>query len=141
MRSSKIRRVVLDTNVLLVAISSHFKYYWVFERLQKGEYELCVSNEILTEYQEQIAKHYGLLTSDTSLDFLLLFPNVHLITPYYKCQLIVHDTDDDKFADCAIAGNADYLVTNDKHFNVLKEIDFPSIRVINVEMFKTLLEN
>jgi len=33
--------------------------------------------------------------------------------PYFKWNLVEKDADDDKFADRAIAGNADYLVTND----------------------------
>jgi predicted nucleic acid-binding protein len=37
------------------------------------------------------------------------------------------DQDDEKFADCAIVSNADYLVTNDRHFEVLKTIQFPII--------------
>jgi putative PIN family toxin of toxin-antitoxin system len=131
-------KIVLDTNVFLVSIASHFKYYWVYEKLQKAEYELFVSNEILTEYQEQIAKRFGLLSADTSLDFLLLYPHVHLITPHYKWQLILQDPDDDKFVDCAIAANADYIVTNDKHFQALKQIEFPKVNILTIDEFKQL---
>ena len=46
---------------------------------------------------------------------------------HYNWRLITIDPDDNKFIDCAVAANADYLVTNDKHFNVLKEIDFPKV--------------
>jgi putative PIN family toxin of toxin-antitoxin system len=132
-------KIVLDTNVFLVSIASHFKYFWVYEKLQQGEYELYVSNEILTEYQEQITKKFGLLVADSSLDFLLLFPSVHLITPHYKWQLILHDHDDDKFVDCAIAANADYIITNDKHFQILKGIEFPKVNILTIEEFKQLL--
>ncbi|MFM9840968.1 MAG: hypothetical protein ACKVOQ_22060 [Cyclobacteriaceae bacterium] len=52
-------RIVLDTNVLLVSLVSHFKYYWVYEYLQKEAYNLCVSNEILTEYLEKAVEKYG----------------------------------------------------------------------------------
>lgn len=138
MNNNKLR-IVLDTNVLIVSISTHFKYYWIFEKLQQGEYELYVSNEILTEYQEQMAKRYGLLTTDTSLDFLLLFDNVHLISPSYRWQLIIHDPDDDKFVDCAIASNADYIVTQDKHFQILKEVEFPQVNILSIKEFKELL--
>lgn len=76
-------KIVLDTNVFLVSIATHFKYFWVYEKLQQGEYELYVSNEILTEYQEQIAKRFGLLSADSSLYFLLpfLFLHLNLILP------------------------------------------------------------
>ena len=43
--------------------------------------------------------------------------------------------DDNKFVDCAIAANAKFIVTEDHYFNVLKEFDFPSIDVINIDDF------
>jgi uncharacterized protein len=41
-----------------------------------------------------------------------------------------------KFVDCAIAANADWLITNDKHFNILKDIDFPVVNIIRLEDFE-----
>jgi putative PIN family toxin of toxin-antitoxin system len=132
-------KIVLDTNVFLVSLVSDLKYYWVFEKLINNKYELAVSNEILTEYLEVVSQRYGLPETETKLDFLLLFPNVRLVIPYYHWQLIENDNDDNKFVDCAVASNADYLVTNDRHFNVLKDIGFPKINVINVEEFQKIL--
>jgi len=64
--------------------------------------------------------------------------NVEYVTRYYKWNLIENDPDDNKFADCAIAANAHYIVTHDKHFNILKTIDFPKLAVINAEQMKLL---
>ena len=49
------------------------------------------------------------------------------------------DPDDDKFVDCAIASNADFIVTHDKHFNVLKDIDFPKVQTVNLTQFQQML--
>lgn len=54
---------------------------------------------------------------------------------YYKWQLIEADPDDNKFADVAIAANADYLVTNDQHFEVLKQLEFPRVPVVSLQEF------
>lgn len=50
---------------------------------------------------------------------------------------IVLDTkpDDNKFVDCAIIANAKYIVTQDHHFDVLKNIDFPKVDVVNIQTF------
>ena len=48
-------------------------------------------------------------------------------------------TDRNKFVDCAVASNSDYLATNDRHFNSLHEIDFPKINLINLDEFKRIL--
>ena len=37
--------------------------------------------------------------------------------------------------DCAIAANAEYIVTNDKHFDVLKNIPWPKLAVITIKEF------
>ncbi|WP_394353367.1 hypothetical protein [Mucilaginibacter mali] len=42
--------------------------------------------------------------------------------------------------DCAFAANADYIVTHDNHFNVLKTIPFPRIPLIDIHSFKLILE-
>ena len=132
-------RIVLDTNVLIVSLASRLKYHWVFERLVAGDYDLFVSNEILAEYQEQVARRYGLRYTEARLDFLLLLPNVTQVTPFYRWRLIRDDPDDNKMVDCAVAANADYIVTNDKHFRVLQDIDFPPVRAITLDEFETLL--
>jgi len=59
---------------------------------------------------------------------------------YYNWMLIVADVDDNKFVDCAISANVDYIVTNDKHFDILKTVAFPVVRVINIEQFRSLLK-
>ena len=57
---------------------------------------------------------------------------------YIHFGLIEKDADDNKFVDCAIAADAEYIVTNDAHFNVLKEIDWPKVVVKTIEEFASL---
>ncbi len=54
---------------------------------------------------------------------------------YYRWNLIKQDTDDNKFVDCAIAANANFIVTNDKHFKGLKNISFRKVEVISADEF------
>lgn len=132
-------RLVLDTNVFIVSLLPHHKYWWVFEGILYQRYTLLVSNEILTEYLEKCIEKYGASLSHERLDFLLEFSNVELITPYYHWELIPTDPDDNKFVDCAIAGQADYLVTHDKHFNILEKISFPKVEIIRLDSLQKLL--
>ena len=66
-------------------------------------------------------------------------PTVEFIEPFYRFNLITQDPDDNKFVDCAIAGNATYIVSNDSHFDVLKQTDFPKLVVKRIQEFSTLL--
>ena len=40
-----------------------------------------------------------------------------------------------KFVDCAFAANAEYLVSDDKHFKILDRIPFPQINLLKMEEF------
>lgn len=132
--------VVLDTNVLLVSLPSHSPFYSIFHALKKGNYGLFLTNEILSEYEEQIGARLGVSRTDLQLRELLNLPNVTLIDVYYKWYKIKADPDDDKFADCAFACGADYLVTNDRHYDILKDaVDFPQVAVITAQEFINIL--
>ena len=76
--------------------------------------------------------------ADTVMQIIEKSSNVSYVTNYYKWKLISQDPDDDKFVDCAISGNANYLVTQDKHFTVLKEIEFPKVEIVDITSFKEI---
>ena len=103
------------------------------------QYTLVLSNEILSEYAEIIAHKANIIVSTNIIEMLLSAVNVNRQDIFFRWQLIEIDKDDNKFVDCSIAGNADYLVTNDTHFNVLKSIEFPPITIINSDEFLALL--
>ena len=48
------RRVILDTNILLVAISKRTVYHVIWQAFQNDEFELWVTTDILDEYAEKI---------------------------------------------------------------------------------------
>jgi len=133
-------KVVVDTNILWVAISRRSKTHWVFSELIKGTFTLCVTTDILDEYEEIISRRLGYETSKSIMKLLDYLPNVEYITKFYRWELIEQDYDDNKFVDCAIACNANYLATNDRHFHILKTIAFPKVNVINVDEFKLVFE-
>lgn len=56
-----------------------------------------------------------------------------LVTPYFHFNLIEADKDDNKFVDCAICGNAKFIVTEDHHFDVLRQISFPKVDICSLD--------
>ena len=100
-----------------------------------GKNKLCVSNEILEEYIEILQRLTDNETAEYVVKTILNSPFVELITPFYHFNLITVDPDDTKFVDCAISANAHYIVTNDHHYDVLKDIDFPKVNVVNIQQF------
>ncbi|MBK9463121.1 MAG: putative toxin-antitoxin system toxin component, PIN family [Sphingobacteriales bacterium] len=133
--------IVLDTNVLLIALPKTSPYRPIFDALREGTLSLAVSNEILFEYTEIIARQLNSSIADNLLRLLLNLPTLKLINVYFKWQLITADPDDNKFTDTAIAAQADYLVTNDRHFQVAKNIPFPIVNIVTADEFLALLNS
>jgi predicted nucleic acid-binding protein len=91
------------------------------------------------EYEEKLIHFYKKQTASDILNFIFYSLSTLLVTPYFQWNFITTDSDDNKFVDCAISANADYIVSNDKHFNILKKIAFPKVNVINIEQFKNMI--
>ncbi len=133
-------RIVLDTNCLLASISSRSENFRLWKDFQAGRFILCVSNEILEEYQEIISRKASPIVAENVINAIVESEFVEFIDPQFHLQLIEADHDDDKFVDCAFAANATFIVSDDKHFDVLKEIPFPRLLVLKLIEFLSLLK-
>ena len=135
-----VNRIVLDTNCLLAILSRRGNYFSVWRGLHEGKYILCVSNDILEEYEEIISSKTNSVIASNVVQMLVNSPFVEFVNIYFHFHLIEKDKDDNKFVDCAISANARYIVSEDAHFKHLKEIPFPYVEVIRLKDFKALLE-
>jgi predicted nucleic acid-binding protein len=99
-----------------------------------------VTHEILLEYEEIMGEKYGENTAKLFLILLGELPNVEFIRTFFKFSLIEKDPDDNKFIDATFASSAKFLVSEDRHFRILKKINFPKIEVIGIDMFLELLK-
>ncbi|MDB5138614.1 MAG: hypothetical protein JWR12_530 [Mucilaginibacter sp.] len=131
--------VVLDTNVLLVSIPSKSIYRPIFDALINGVFHLILSNDILTEYIEVIERKANATVSNNIAELLLSLDNLNKVEVFFEWKLIEKDPDDNKYVDAAIVGTADFIVSNDQHFNILKSVDFPKVNVIGVDDFLNLI--
>lgn len=127
--------IVLDTNCLIMAISAQNEYYQVWQDFLDGKYTMCITNEIIEEYSEVLARNISPLISEFIVSAIINRRNVKKINPSFAFHLIEADPDDNKFVDCAIIANAKYIVTQDHHFDVLKNIEFPKVDVVNIQTF------
>ena len=129
------RDIVLDTNCLLQMLSRRSPAYKAWLAYQREQYKICVSNDILNEYHEILAEHASLEVADNVISLIMHSPCTRFIDPHFHFNMISADPDDNKFVDCAVIANADYIVTDDEHFKVLEMIKFPPVCVKKLEMF------
>lgn len=133
-------RIVLDTNCLIQSVSRHSEYRRVLDSIFGGENIMCITNEIIEEYTEILGRFFGFHPTEMIIKALLKSPYVEFISPQYRFNLIITDPDDNKFVDCAIAANARYVVTNDRHFDVLRQTKFPVVDIITLRDFLNMLQ-
>jgi len=135
------RTIVLDTNCLLSCLASRSKFHAVWIAFLDEKFRICVSNEIMCEYEEILARKISPTFADMIIHVILNSENVVFVHPAFRFNLITTDPDDNKFVDCAIVANADYIVSQDTHFDILKRIDFPKVNVIRIEEFAIMVSN
>ena len=128
-------RLVIDTNSLIQCISKRSRYHDIWLSLLDGRNNLCVSNEIIEEYEEILGRNVTPSFASLAVEVIINSPYTIFISPFYKFQAIIEDPDDNKFVDCAVAANARFLVTEDHHFNVLKNLDFSKVDLIGLDDF------
>jgi predicted nucleic acid-binding protein len=75
------------------------------------------------------------------LEIFVESPDIVLQQVYYSWNAIDLDPDDNKFFDIAVAANVDYLVTNDRHFDKVKNLPFPKLNIIDADSFLTIINN
>ncbi len=133
------RRIVLDTNCLLQSLPSKSPYHKIWTDVLCGKISLCVNTEILDEYEEILSQK---INSEVATNVVEAIARLHTTVYqeiYVHFNLIRDDADDNKFADCAVASGAEFIVTNDKHYNVLKRTPWPDVNVLNIKDFLNLL--
>lgn len=134
------RRIVIDTNCLLAVLPTLSPHHKVWTEFLENRLEICVSNEVLTEYEEILSQKTSRFFADAIIKTLLNKKNLIRVSPVWRFGLIFQDLDDNKFVDCAVCGRAEYLVSNDRHFKVLNSISFPPVSVVRIQDFVKQLE-
>ena len=120
-------RVCFDTNCFIRLFSRAPAYDVVRAALTRGRLTMLVSTEILLEYREMIEQRARFVTwakFESVLEMLKRTGAVVEITPHFRFSAVTCDPDDNKFADCAIAGEAEFIVTYDGDFRSFLELGY-----------------
>lgn len=132
-------RFVIDTNIFVSALSATSPHHWVIDSLLDEEFEICISHDIVLEYEEVLTRKYSVKTASNFLKALQEIPSAHQIEVYFNWNLL-DDPDDNKFVDVAVAGGAAFIVSEDRDFRKLSEVKFPKVGLMRLVDFKLWLE-
>jgi putative PIN family toxin of toxin-antitoxin system len=116
-------------------------YRNVFDAFLAERYVLCLSTEVLLEYEEIFQVKWGSDVTENLLARVIRAENIELANVFFNFNLVTGDEDDNKFADLYITSNADYLVSNDAKLLALNDNEFPELKVITLQQFSQMLKN
>jgi putative PIN family toxin of toxin-antitoxin system len=122
----------------MIPVRSKYRPSW--DAFLNEKYIMCVTNDIISEYFEILSQKVSRQFAENIVQAILKNNNVKRFDPYYHFNLVTADPDDNKFVDCAVIANADYLVSEDSHFKILESIQFPKVNVITLEQFQNDLQ-
>ena len=131
-------RVVLDTNILISALFWRGNPYNVVLNALKKKYVLYLSQEILNELEEKLRIKFRFPEDKIRNHIGILRENGKVTEPDVKLDIIREDPDDNKFLECAVSCNADFIVSGDKHILKLKE--FKGIKILTAKEFLDLIK-
>lgn len=129
------QHIVLDTNCLLQILPSISPYHTLWNDIVGGRVSLCVNTEILEEYEEKLTEKTNKDIAHNVVEAIARLSTTVYQETYIHFGLIEADPDDNKFVDCAIAADAEYIVSNDRHFSVLEQIPWPKVNVLRLEQY------
>ena len=112
--------IVVDTNVMISALARQSVIAPLFRAIAGGEVSLAITSAIVLEYEEIAAERGGQAFAARVMHWLSLvsasWGTIQQVHPSYQFRVISADPDDNKFVDCAIAVNADFIVTRDTDY-------------------------
>lgn len=127
-------RVILDTNVFISGIFFSGPPSQILKAWANQSFQIVLSQQILDEYQR--------VAEDLSSKFqtIDIFPIIELVTIHGKFVdtqgfniPVCEDPDDNKFIECAVAGNCKIIISGDKH--LLKLSEYHGITILNPRNF------
>jgi len=127
-------RIVLDTNIFISGIFWKGASNKVLMNWKEGKFTLVTSLETILEIIK-VLKDFKIKLSEDMIKELvdLIVQNSIIVEPKEKIDIVKDDPNDNIFIETAVAGNVDYIITQDNHLLKIKE--FNGIRIITPEEF------
>ena len=100
----------------------------------EGKFVLTVSNQIVNEYINVLSRHKFEIARAELDDFAaLILSKAEFVVPGESIRVVEADPSDNKFLEAAVTGQADYIISGDKHLRDLKE--FRGIAILSPSAF------
>lgn len=133
-------RVVLDTNVIVSGLNFPGNERMVLELALRGRFELFLSWFILGEVSGVLTRKFGWDQERTVRAVSALQNAATIVEPPRLDEVIADGHADNRVLECAVAANADYLVTGDRR-HLLPLGEHRGTGIVNAPRFLSALHN
>jgi putative PIN family toxin of toxin-antitoxin system len=128
-------RVVLDTNVTISALFWRGAPYRVVLLAKAKVIQAVYCDEMLAELADKLREKFDFDANHLHATLLQIRQYAERVEISGDLHVIANDPDDDKFVECASVGQAQWIVSGDKHLRDLRE--YQGIRISTAEDFLT----
>jgi uncharacterized protein len=130
--------VIIDINILVSAVLRGREPRAVIQFIvENPEFKWIVSAEILAEYKEVLSRKKFKLTSEVKAEWFEIIDTFPTIIDVNVEIDFPRDRKDAKFLACAVAEDADFLITGDLDFTEAQTL--VKTNIISVSLFKRLV--
>jgi uncharacterized protein len=135
---SGIPRVVFDTNILFSAVGWPGNPHQCVQAARQGKCLSVTCEAILTELAEklQLKRGFDATKAAETTDEIHAFSKIVPIPG--TLNALTADPDDDAVLECAVVGQAQFLVSGDRHLLALG--NYQGIQIVKAADFLTLLQ-
>lgn len=120
-------RIVFDTNVYISAALFGRRAETVMRLASAGQVQLITSEVILAELRGKLLGKLAWSDSQTQLFLDMIRKMAEVVAPDMTLDVVPDDEDDNRIVECAVAGQADLIVTFDKDLLRLKAYETTGI--------------
>ncbi len=107
-------RIVFDTNVYISAALFGRRAETVLQLASGGKLILLISAPILSEIEEKLRDKFEWPESQIAIFLDTIGEITEMVHPQITLDVVPDDPDDNRIVECAVAGQADLIITFDK---------------------------
>ncbi|GIW53560.1 MAG: PIN domain-containing protein [Gemmatimonadales bacterium] len=132
-------RVVLDTNVLISALAFPGSTSdQILSRIRRGEIDLFISPFILAELDRVLREKFRFSKREAAARLGAIRAIAHIVEPTERITIVTAKDDDNRILECALAAQAEFLITGDKA-HLLPLESYRTVRIVTPGQFLDIL--
>lgn len=139
-KQEKVKRVVLDTSVLISALLFRGELSKFVELWKKGKIVPAISKETFQELRNVLEYPKFSLSQDEIKSIIEneVLPFFEVVEVKKDIKGVCRDPEDDKFISCALSASVDYIVSGDKDLSDLKQ--YKTVKIIKASDFSKMFD-